>query len=61
MAEGDFRADLDPAWEARVVFALVDGFLMHAAMDVAFCPPEQLADRAWRIVADRLLAEPTLA
>jgi AcrR family transcriptional regulator len=59
MAEGDFRTDLDPPWEARVVFALVDGFLMHAAMDVAFCPPDEIADRAWRIVADRLLADPT--
>src|SRR5690349_7520557 len=30
MAEGEFRADLDPAWEARVLFAVVDGSLMHA-------------------------------
>jgi hypothetical protein len=36
MAEKDFRADLDPSWEARMLFAVVDGFLMHAAMDVAF-------------------------
>jgi AcrR family transcriptional regulator len=55
MTEGDFRADLDPRWEARVVFAVVDGFLMHAAMDVAFCPPAEMADRAWRVVGDRLL------
>jgi AcrR family transcriptional regulator len=55
VAEGDFRPDLDPPWEARVVFAVVDGFLMHAAMDVAFCVPEEIADRAWRVVADRLL------
>jgi len=59
VVEGDFRPDLDPHWEARVVFAAVDGFLMHAAMDVEFCPPDELADRAWRIVADRLLALPS--
>jgi len=55
IAEGDFRTDLDPAWEARMLFAIVDGFLMHAAMDVAFCPPSELADRAWKIAADRLI------
>jgi hypothetical protein len=55
MAEGDFRPDLDPAWEARVLFAVVDGFLLHAAMDVAFCAPDELADRAWMVVAERLL------
>ena len=54
ITEGDFRADLDPAWEARVIFAVVDGFLMHAAMDVAFCPPAELADRAWHLVSSRL-------
>lgn len=53
--EGDFRGDLDPTWEARVIFAVVDGFLMHAAMDVAFCPPAELADRAWHLVSSRLL------
>ena len=58
MDEGDFRADLDPPWEARIVFAVVDGFLMHAAMDTAFCPPDEIADRAWRIVSDRLLKTP---
>ena len=57
MTEGDFRPDLVPPWEARVVFALVDGFLMHAAMDVSFCPPAELADRAWSVVADRLLLD----
>jgi AcrR family transcriptional regulator len=56
MVEGEFRADLDPAFEARMLFAIVDGFLMHAAMDVAFCPPAELVDRVWRVVADRLLA-----
>jgi AcrR family transcriptional regulator len=55
IAEGDVRPDLDPTWEARVLFAVVDGFLMHAAMDTAFCPPDALADRAWQLVADRLL------
>jgi AcrR family transcriptional regulator len=59
MAEGDFRPDLDPPWEARMLFALVDGFLMHAAMDAAFCPPEELADRAWLVVAERLLLRPS--
>lgn len=59
IAEGDFRADLDPAWEARVLFAVVDGFLMHAAMDVAFCPPEELADRAWHLAAARLFRSPS--
>lgn len=58
MSAGDFRPDLDPAWEARMLFAIVDGLLMHAAMDVAFCAPEELADRAWRVVADRLLPRP---
>ncbi len=58
MAEGDFRADLDPPWEARIVFAVVDGFLMHAAMDGTFCRPPELADRAWRVVSDRLLRQP---
>ncbi len=59
IAEGDFRTDIDPPWEARMLFAIVDGFLMHAAMDVAFCPPQELADRAWRIAADRLLITPS--
>lgn len=58
MAEGDFRPDLDPAFEARMLFAVVDGFLMHAAMDVAFCPPAELTDRVWRVIADRLLLRP---
>jgi AcrR family transcriptional regulator len=58
IAEGDFRAELDPAWEARVLFAVVDGFLMHAAMDVAFCPPAELPDRAWQLAASRLFRTP---
>ncbi|MCC6764528.1 MAG: TetR family transcriptional regulator [Deltaproteobacteria bacterium] len=58
MDEGDFRPDLDPPWEARILFAVVDGFLMHATMDVAFCPPDELADRAWRVVSERLLHTP---
>jgi AcrR family transcriptional regulator len=60
MAEKDFRADLDPSWEARMLFAVVDGFLMHAAMDVAFCPPVELADRTWRVIADRLLVRSSI-
>jgi AcrR family transcriptional regulator len=58
MAEGDFRPDLDPPWEARILFAIVDGFLMHAAMDTAFCPSEALPDRAWVVAAERLLLRP---
>ena len=57
MEEGDFRPDLDPPWEARIVFAVVDGFLMHAAMDAAFCPPNELPDRVWKVVSERLLRE----
>ncbi len=54
IAEGGFRSANDPAVEARTVFATVDGFLMHAAMDPAFCPADALADRAWDAVAHRL-------
>lgn len=32
MAEGDCRPDLDPPREGRMLFAVVDGFLMHAAI-----------------------------
>jgi AcrR family transcriptional regulator len=59
MREGDFRRDLDAPFEARALFAIVDGFLMHAAMDVVFCLPEELADRVWAVVAHRLVARPT--
>ena len=38
-----------------MVFAVVDGFLLHAAMDVIFSPPGELADRVWRVIGDRLL------
>ena len=55
MREGDFRTGLDAAFEARMVFAVVDGFLLHAAMDVVFSPPDELADRVWRVIGDRLL------
>jgi hypothetical protein len=58
MAEGDFRPDLDPTREVRMLFAVIDGLLMHAAIDVAFCPPAELADRVWQVVADRLLLAP---
>jgi AcrR family transcriptional regulator len=56
--ENDFREDLDAGFEARTLFAVVDGFLMHAAMDVIFCPPAELPDRVWAIVAHRLLRRP---
>lgn len=54
IAEGSFHPRSDPATEARTIFAIVDGMLMHAAMDPSFCPPEELADRVWQVVADRL-------
>ncbi|MBI3766956.1 MAG: TetR/AcrR family transcriptional regulator [Deltaproteobacteria bacterium] len=54
IAEGSFRSAADPSVEARTVFAIVDGLLMHAAMDPTFCPADELADRAWEAVANRL-------
>ncbi len=54
VAEGDFQTTHDAAVEARLVFAIVDGLVMHAAMDPLFCPPDALADRAWELVAHRL-------
>jgi AcrR family transcriptional regulator len=54
IAEGSFRPPLEPSVEARTVFAIVDGLLMHAAMDPEFCPPDELGDRAWSLVAHRL-------
>ena len=53
-ADGSFRCSNDPVTEAKTIFAIVDGLLMHAAMDPAFCPAGELADRAWELVADRL-------
>jgi len=57
LVDGSFRCSGDPAVEARIVFAIIDGLLLHAAMDPAFCPAAELADRAWGIIADRLGAE----
>ncbi len=54
IAEGTFAPPLDPAIEGRLLFAMVDGLLMHAALDPEFCPPGELADRAWGLVAHRL-------
>jgi len=53
-AAGAFTPRLDPSMEARTLFAMIDGMLMYAAMDGAFCPPTELADRVWTIIADRL-------
>jgi len=55
-AEGDFGPRTDPDLEARALFGTVDGMLMYAAMDATFCPADELADRVWRTVADRLTA-----
>lgn len=54
IAEGSFCARCDPSVEARIVFAIVDGLLLHAAMDETFCPAEELGNRAWDVVAQRL-------
>jgi len=57
LVDGSFRYNGDPTVEARTVLAIIDGLLLHAAMDPAFCPTEELADRAWDIIADRLGAQ----
>ncbi len=54
VAEGDFRLAGDPAVEARLMFATIDGLVMHAAMDAVFHPRADLPDHVWRVVADRL-------
>jgi len=54
ITDGSIRCSTDPLTEAKTIFAVVDGFLLHAAMDPAFCPADELADRAWELVADRL-------
>jgi len=56
IAEGSISPPLDPAVEGRMLFAMVDGLLMHSALDPEFCPPAELADRAWSVVAHRLTA-----
>jgi AcrR family transcriptional regulator len=52
--DGDCRPPAAPEVEARILFGTVDGLLMHAALDPAFCTPDALADRLWQVVADRL-------
>ena len=59
IAQGDFRSDLDADVEARVLFATIDGFVMHAAMDPAFHPHDSLADHVWTIVVQRLAVAAT--
>jgi AcrR family transcriptional regulator len=56
VTEGDFRIGLDADAEARMLFGVVDGFCLHAAMDPTFSGSVSLADRVWGVVADRLLA-----
>jgi AcrR family transcriptional regulator len=56
IAEGTFAPPLDPVVEGRLLFAMVDGLLMHSALDPEFCPPGELADRAWNVVMHRLSA-----
>ena len=59
IAEGSFQPHTDPSIAVRIVFAIVDGMLMHAAMDSAFSPPEELADRTWSVVAGHLGLTPS--
>ena len=58
IAEGGFRPDVDPAMGIRTVFAIVDGMVLHAAMDPEFCPAEELADRTWSVVLQHLGVAP---
>jgi AcrR family transcriptional regulator len=58
VTEGDFRRDLDADAEARMLFGVVDGFTLHAALDPTFSGGLPLADRVWGVVADRLLVPP---
>lgn len=58
-AAGAFKPRLDPSIEARTIFATIDGMLMYAAMDTAYCPPTELADLVWTVIADRLGATPS--
>lgn len=55
IAQGTIAPRLDPVVEGRTVFAIVDGMLMQSVLDPSFCPPDALADRVWRVVADRLV------
>ena len=54
IGEGAFRPPDDAAVEARTLVATIDGILMHSVLDSTFCPAEELSDRVWRVVADRL-------
>lgn len=47
--------------ESRTIFAIVDGFLMHCAMDPSFCPADQLEDRVCAVIVDRLCGPTRLA
>ena len=58
IAEGTLHPRSDPAGESRTIFAIVDGFVMHFVMDPTFCPADQLEDRVWAVVADRLGVDP---
>jgi AcrR family transcriptional regulator len=58
ITEGDFRTGIDVDAEARMLFGVVDGFCLHAAMDPTFSGPVPLPDRVWDVVAARLLATP---
>ncbi len=54
IVEGSFHPRADPLTEARIIFAAVDGIVMHAALDPSLVPAETLADLAWALVAERL-------
>lgn len=54
IVQGDFRPGVDADVEGRLLFATIDGLVMHAAMDPAFHPHDRLADLVWTVVADRL-------
>jgi AcrR family transcriptional regulator len=59
VAVGALQPRCDPVTESRIVFATVDGFLLHATMDASFCPSDRLADHVWAVVRDRLCAGPS--
>jgi AcrR family transcriptional regulator len=54
IGEGTVAAHVDPELEAWTMFAIVDGFLLHAALEPSFCPPDVLPDLVWRAIAERL-------
>jgi AcrR family transcriptional regulator len=53
-ADGAFRPAAEPLTEARILFATVDGLLMHAMLDPGFAPAECLGDLVSGVVLDRL-------